>query len=206
MAANYDNAAWFYDRLSRLVYGRQLINAHRFLLSYIPANSKILIAGGGTGYVLEELTKLFPSGLHITYVELSANMIALSKQRNAGNNEVNFINAAIEDVPQQQQYDVVFTPFLLDNFTQQHLQQVFIHLHRFLKPSGLWLCSDFQLTGRWWQVILLKLMFVFFRLLDCVQVNRLPDIDSIFEQYAYKPVAQKTFFGDFIKSTVYQST
>ena len=37
MAANYDNSAWFYDRLSRVVYGRALIRSQVYLLRYIPA-------------------------------------------------------------------------------------------------------------------------------------------------------------------------
>jgi ubiquinone/menaquinone biosynthesis C-methylase UbiE len=97
MAANFNNSAWFYDNLSRLVYGKALINAQVYLLQYIPTDSKILIVGGGTGWVLEELTKIHPSGLSITYVEVSANMMALSNKRNIGHNWVVFINDAIEN-------------------------------------------------------------------------------------------------------------
>ena len=72
MAANYDNSAWFYDRLSRLIYGKALVRSQVYLLRYIPAGSIILIAGGGTGWILEEISKLHPSGLKITYVEISS--------------------------------------------------------------------------------------------------------------------------------------
>jgi hypothetical protein len=52
MPANYNNSAWFYDRLSRMVYGRALINAQVYLLQYVPAGASVLIAGGGTGWIL----------------------------------------------------------------------------------------------------------------------------------------------------------
>ena len=98
MAANYNNSAWFYDRLSRVIYGRAIIRSQVYLLGHIPAGSRVLIAGGGTGWILEELARLQPSGLKITYVEISAKMMALSRKRNAGNNEVIFINEAVENV------------------------------------------------------------------------------------------------------------
>ncbi len=203
MAANYDNAARFYDWLSRLVYGSRLIEAQQFLISYIQAGSRILIAGGGTGRILDDIVKLHPAGLVITYVEISANMMRLSKQRNTGSNRLNFINDAVENLPDGDLYDVILTPFLLDNFAQDTLQTVFASLHHRLKPGGLWLNADFQLTGSWWQALLLKAMFIFFRLLGCVQVTRLPAIDAEFKKYLYQAAAQKTSFKGFIKSSVY---
>jgi ubiquinone/menaquinone biosynthesis C-methylase UbiE len=202
MPSNYDNAAWFYDRLSRLVYGRSLVMAHRFLVSYIPAGSSVLIAGGGTGYVLDEITRHHPSGLTITYVEVSAKMMALSQKRNTGGNQVLFVNQAIEYAGLDQ-YNVIFTPFLFDNFSQPQFEAVFRQLHSHLLPGGLWLNADFQLTGKWWQGLLLQAMFRFFKLLGCVDVNRLPDIKGGFSKYNYQPKVSKTFFGQFIRSSVY---
>ncbi|HVV54711.1 MAG TPA: class I SAM-dependent methyltransferase, partial [Mucilaginibacter sp.] len=156
MAANYNNSAWFYDRLSRMVYGKALIRAQVYLLKDIPAKSKVLIVGGGTGWILEEIAKVYQSGLTITYVEIAKNMMRLSRKRNAGNNEVVFINNAIEHVALQSDYDVTITPFLFDNFTEENLQIIFQYIHGCLKPGGLWLNADFQLTGKWWQKLLLK--------------------------------------------------
>ena len=203
MAANYNNSTWFYDRLSHMVYGSTLIDAQIYLLQYIPANSHILIAGGGTGRVLEELTKLYPSGLKITYVEVSANMIARSKKRKTGFNKIVFINNAIENVVLANDFDVIITAFLFDNFTEQTLQRVFNHLHLSIKPKGIWLNCDFQLTGKWWQQILLKSMFLFFKLLCNIEASKLPDIEKQFEQHGHKTIAQQTFFGNFIVSKVY---
>ncbi|GAA4098445.1 class I SAM-dependent methyltransferase [Mucilaginibacter panaciglaebae] len=202
MASNYDNSAWFYDRLSRVVYGDALVHAQIYLLQFIKPNSRILIAGGGTGWILEELTKKHPSGLKITYVEISANMMALSKKRSIGHNEVSFINAPIEDTVYTEQFDVVFTPFLFDNFREDTLQNVFNHLHKLLKPGGVWLNTDFQLTGKWWQNVLLKSMFVFFRILCRIETSVLPNIMRQFKQHQYETIAEQTFFGDFILSTV----
>lgn len=204
MPANYDNSAWFYDRLSRLVYGRAIINSQLYLLKYVPANSAILIVGGGTGWILEEITNVNPSGLSITYVEISANMMALSKKRNTGNNIVTYINDAIENVESNDMFDAVITPFLFDNFTEATLQKVFTRIHNRLKPRGTWLNNNFQLTGKWWQQWLLKSMFIFFRMICGIEAKKLPAIKEQFEKYGYLPIDARTFFDGFILGDVYQ--
>jgi ubiquinone/menaquinone biosynthesis C-methylase UbiE len=204
MAANYDNSAWFYDRLSRLVYGKALVRAQVYLLKHIPESSDILIAGGGTGWILEEIAKVHPSGLTITYAEISSNMMALSKKRNAGGNKVIFINEPVENIDSDKFYDLVFTPFLFDNFTEETLQAVLAHLHNRLKPGGIWLNTDFRSTGKWWHTFLLKSMILFFRLICGIEAKKLPGIEGQFERHQYKVIDQKSFFGEFILSTGYQ--
>lgn len=204
MPSNYDNSAWFYDRLSRLVYGKALINAQVYLLPYVPPNSNVLIVGGGTGWILEELASIHPTGLNITYVEISAKMMALSKKRNCGGNKATFITQPIEEVNFDEQFDVVITPFLFDNFKEYTLQKVFKHLQHALKPGGLWLNTDFQLTGKWWQNVLLKSMFLFFRAICGIETSVLPDIEQQFKQHGYTVFAEKTFFGEFVVSAVYK--
>jgi len=204
LPSNYDNAAWFYDRLSRLVYGDNLIKAQTALLHLIPEKAKILIAGGGTGWIIEEIAKIHPSGLNITYVEISANMMALSKKRNPLNNLVTYINTPIEEADLSNDFDVVITSFLFDNFSPLTFTRVFDHLNQSLKPGGIWLNTDFQLTGKWWQGPLLKSMYLFFKLLGCMEAKKLADIKPYFRKANYNFLSQKLFFGDFIVATAYQ--
>lgn len=203
MAANYNNAAWFYDRLSRLVYGNALVKAQVWLLNYVPQNSTILIAGGGTGWILEELAKIHPTGLTITYVEVAPAMIARSKKRNVRGNQVIFINDAIEHVEFELAFDVVITPFLFDNFKEINLDKIFGSMHQALKPGGLWLNVNFQLTGKWWQQVLLKSMFLFFRLLCNIEGAELPKIENQFQFNGYVKIDNKDFYRNFISSRVY---
>jgi ubiquinone/menaquinone biosynthesis C-methylase UbiE len=206
MPANYDNAALFYDKLSRLIFGEALIRSQVYLLPFIPAGANILIVGGGTGWILEEIAKVHPSGLDITYVELSAKMTALSRKRKVGDNQLVFVNDAIENVRLDADYDVVITPFLFDNFTEGNLPEVFGHIHQALKQNGLWLCTDFQITGALWQKALLKSMYLFFKLLCGIETTKLPDITTQFAKHGYKKKSAKTFFADFMMSTQYQKS
>jgi len=204
LANNYDNAAHFYDQLSQLVFGKALVNAQVYLLQFVPPGSNLLIVGGGTGWILEELTRLHHGGLSITYVELSAKMVALSKQKNTGNNEVKFINSAIEDADLTTGYDIIITPFLFDNFKQPHANKVFSQLNALLTPNGLWLYADFELNGKWWQSALLKTMHLFFKLLCRVEASKLPEVKALWDQNRYQQVQSKGFFGGFIRSAVYE--
>ena len=48
---NFNYIAPFYDTLCQLVFGQRVKNAQIESLKFIPANSTILIAGGGTGWI-----------------------------------------------------------------------------------------------------------------------------------------------------------
>jgi ubiquinone/menaquinone biosynthesis C-methylase UbiE len=206
MAANFNNSAWFYDQLARLVYGKALVKAQVYLIQQIAENSKVLIVGGGTGWILEELTKLHPAALAVTYVDISAKMMVLSKKRNIGDNKVVFVNDAIEHTDLVPGFDFVLTPFLLDNFTEDNLSTIFTSIDKLLKKDGCWLNASFQLTGKWWQKLLLKSMFIFFRVICRVEASKLPDIGRRFADNGYGLVEEKGFFGDFMGSKVYRKS
>jgi ubiquinone/menaquinone biosynthesis C-methylase UbiE len=204
MSANFNNAAWFYDRLSRVVYGRALIDAQVYLLQFIPADSNVLIIGGGTGLILEKIAEVHPSGLSIIYIDVAAGMISRAKKRNAGKNKITFVNDTIENTKLSAAFDVIITPFLLDNFTEQNLSSIFTQVHHLLKSNGLWLNTSFQLSGKWWQPVLLKTMFIFFRLLCNIEAKELPAIEKQFGLHGYRVLAGQTFYEKFIVSTVYK--
>ncbi|RVU01565.1 class I SAM-dependent methyltransferase [Mucilaginibacter limnophilus] len=204
MPANYNKTAWFYDALSWVVFGNTLQRAQVNFLPYIPANAQVLIVGGGTGKILEALTTVHPDGLHICYAEIAANMISISRKRNTGSNTVEFLNLAVEDINMPGGFDVLITGFVLDNYTQQQLPQLVAHLKNQLKPGGLWLNTDFQLTGKWWQKLLMKTMYRFFKLFADIKPAALPDIEGGIRSEGFNMKAQQSFYGDFIGAQVWE--
>jgi ubiquinone/menaquinone biosynthesis C-methylase UbiE len=207
MRNNYDNIAKYYDFLSRLVFRTTQRDAQTALLPFIEKNSTVLIAGGGTGWILEEMAKTCPAGLHIYYVEISANMIALAKERKYQQHEVTFINIAVEDFGGQlsNTFDVIMTPFLFDNFSKERTRPVFIHLHNMLRPGGKWLFTDFhyQQVAPLWQRVLLRSMYVFFRILCRLEADALADIEPLFRDHHYTALYEAFYFRKFIRSAVY---
>lgn len=207
MKNNYDNIAGFYDFLSRLVFFKTQIKAQISVLKHIPPASKILIVGGGSGWILEELSTLYPSGLSITYVEISAKMLRQSSNRNYKDNEVVFVQAAIEDCEGLAFFDVVITSFLFDNFLEEKAVKVFSLLNSHLHPSGRWLYTDFYVNpakSGVWKKWLLTVMYKFFNYICDVEASTLVNMERYFEAERYQEITHSSYYFGFIKSIVYK--
>jgi ubiquinone/menaquinone biosynthesis C-methylase UbiE len=205
VSANYDKIASIYNLLSRLVYGKSIVKAQADLLKFIPPCSRILLVGGGTGWILEEIVKIDPEGLTIDYVESSLKMILLSQKKNHGRNIVHFINQPIENFSGTGLYDVIFTPFLFDNFREEKIQTVFTNLSSLLKDKGLWLHCDFvnnKSDGPVWQQLLLKTMYLFFRITARIETNELIPMENYFNK-DYQKTYQAFYYAKFIEASVY---
>ena len=206
MSINYDKIANNYDWISRIVFGKALINAQLYLLNYIENDCDVLIVGGGTGWILEALSTMKKGGLHIDYVESSAKMMELSQKRTYSPNQVQFINMPIEKYVTSKRYDVIITPFLFDNFTIEKISLVFSLLNQMLIRNGLWLYADFtyiKSTSPFWQKILLKSMYLFFRLTANIETDKLVDMSPFFGP-TFQQVSEKVFYQKFIKAIVFK--
>lgn len=209
MVNNYDRIASNYDRLSRLIFGKSIVRAQRSLLTFIPAHARVLIVGGGTGWILEEIARIRPSGLTIDYVEISSNMLDLAKKRDFKTNRVSFIHSAIEDFVPEAAYEVVMTPFLFDNFNHDRAEGVFQKLSNMLENGALWLFTDFHIDkdlNRFWQKALLRTMYVFFRNISHVEAKQLPDMQLLFNSHDYYLAFESHHFGRFIRSAAYHKS
>lgn len=203
--ADYNRVAHFYDPLSRLVFGDTIVQSQKFLISNIPPNASLLIIGGGTGWILEEIAALHAKGLKITYVDQSERMICMSKKRRYGHNRADFICSPIQQVQLKEKYQVVITTFLFDNFSKQTLDLIFKKISPLLTESGQWLFADFEYQkDRMCSKILLKMMYSFFGLICRLETTCLPDTDKLFTSYNYEAVKMEQFYDGFIRSVVYR--
>lgn len=203
MPSNYNSVAWFYDGLSRLVFGNTLKNAQVFFLPRIKKGSTILIAGGGTGWILEELALLHPSGLFIDYVESSGSMMSRAKKRNAGQNTVRYIQTGIQLHESKVLYDTILTGFLFDNFKMDTIEKIFLVLRPALKPEGRWIYTDFTDGSKLSQRIVLKVMFAFFRVFCQIESDSLEDMLLVFNRHSLALLDEVTFTGGFVVSREY---
>ncbi|MED2765143.1 malonyl-ACP O-methyltransferase BioC [Bacillus thuringiensis] len=136
----FNGAAVSYDRYANV----QKKMAHS-LLSILKerysetASIRILELGCGTGYVTEQLSKLFPKA-HITAVDFAESMIAIAQTRQNVKN-VTFHCEDIERLRLEESYDVI-----ISNATFQwlnNLQQVLRNLFQHLSIDGILLFSTF---------------------------------------------------------------
>jgi ubiquinone/menaquinone biosynthesis C-methylase UbiE len=204
---NYDKIANYYDRIHHLFYGQSEIHAQVELLDYVRPGDRLLILGGGTGWILDKIGAIFPSGLRITYVESSARMMELTKTRKWGQNEVELVTSTVEEWKGDMVYDCVLTGLFFDNFQDAHAAAIVRQVSPYLKNGGYWLESDFyypRRRGKLWQAILLYSMYISARLICGVEAKRLPDMDRIFTEEGYRVLYTTFHYQRFIRSVVYR--
>ena len=63
MKANYDKIAPIYDMLSKLVFNRSQLLGQIEQLKNLSDNQHILICGGGSGKILDEISIRMPRGI-----------------------------------------------------------------------------------------------------------------------------------------------
>ncbi len=219
MGNNYDRIANYYDRIHHLVYGQSEINAQVELLGYIRPGDRLLILGGGTGWILEKIAAIFPAGLRITYIESSERMMELTKKRNWGQNEVGLIISTVEEWTGdggagvdgkgggEAGYDCILTGFFFDNFKEVHAAEIVRRVTPFLKKGGYWLEADFYYPrgrGKLWQAVLLYAMYFSARLICGVEAKRLPDMERVFSEEGYRSLYTTFHYQRFIRSVVYR--
>lgn len=201
---NYDKLAPIYDFVSHAVYGQALVKAQRSVLHAIENGQKILIVGGGTGWILDEIEKLNKKNISVSYMEASSKMIELAKKRRLSF-PVEFICQYAEDIDTTKKWDVIMTPFFFDNFQKKKGLFLLEKLDNALNTGGLFLYVDFRLTKenvKFWKKALLKTMYLFFRFITHIETNTLVDMASILEKKYQKNFTQYSFH-DFVFAGIY---
>ncbi len=202
---DFDRIAPYYDLLARMVFRQCLLESQSLFLPLIPAGSKILILGGGTGRILPTLLNRNPE--MITYLEPSEKMLALARTQVSSQSKVNFVKGSFQNLPINELYDIIITPFVLDIFSFPELRQCMVKLSSVLSLSGAWIFTDFHIsssTNRFWQVPLVNLMYWFFRISCNIGASRLLDFHELFAANRLSPEASSSFLGGAIISRIYR--
>lgn len=201
---DFDAIAPVYDTLATAVFGRSIKKAQQFFLHEIPKDGKVLILGGGTGWLLADLLRANP-GCEIWYVEASSSMIALAKSNIAHIKKplVYFIYGTQEQVPEHITYDVVIANFYFDLFSESTLEPLLRQLRCVMSSNGKLLVCEFIENNKWWQPLLLSAMYLFFRLLCNIEATSLPDWHRQILAAKFEVKESKLFFGNFIWSAMY---
>jgi ubiquinone/menaquinone biosynthesis C-methylase UbiE len=207
MKANYDKIAPIYDTLSKLVFNRSQLLGQIEQLKNLSDNQHILICGGGSGKILDEISIRMPRGIQILYLDSSQKMIEIAKTRNRGSNIIEFVCQDILEFETDRRFDVIVTSFFFDNFPEDKANYVFEKLDNLLISNGLWFQNDFTLssnTGIWWKSIMLKIMYLFFNLTSNLGNSKLIEMEAIFDAHSYKVLEKNWYFRKFIVSLTYR--
>lgn len=196
----FDAVAGLYDSLARFVYGKSIQEAQLHFLDRIPAGARVLILGGGTGWLLRALLDQNVD-CTVWYVEASAKMLEASrKAAGVALDRVQFIHGTEQSIPAGLVVDVIITNFYLDLFAEASLQDVVNHLLKFLCAGGLWLACDFVNTGKLLDRAMLGAMILFFRMIAGIEARMLADWQGVLEERGLRLVKAREFYGGFIVS------
>ena len=208
----FDWVAPYYDHLAWLVFGGSIQRAQRHFLDQVPPAARVLLVGGGTGWLLPYLLEK-PEVTYVTYLEASAVMLALAQRkahgvRSSTTASIRWVHGDERQLASDDRYDMVITNFVLDMYAGAALNQLMRRLLSHLHPAGYWLFTDFRLSNkrqyRWWQRLMAQAMYDFFHLTAGINRQQLPVYDQHFKSLGLHLVREKTFFGDFIVSRVYR--
>ncbi len=199
---DFDKLAFIYDQLARLVFGKSMVESQKHFLNAIPEGSRILILGGGTGWILMELLKI-KKEMSVCYIEASAKMIDIAKARLNRDERIQFIHGTESDIPSDSQFDFIITNFYLDLFTNESLKIVIGKIGNSLAPQGKWIATDFT-SNQWWHRVMLKVMYFFFNVTCNIESKKLPEWSKEFQAISAKQLDSKKFYGGFIQTTIFQ--
>ncbi|HEY5746393.1 MAG TPA: class I SAM-dependent methyltransferase [Chryseolinea sp.] len=200
----FDRLAPVYDRFAHLVYGSAIREAQLFFLKAIPPTANVLILGGGTGWLLADLFEIHPE-CKVCYIEASSKMLAQAQQQLSPGkkDQVQFILGTEDSIPVTVPFDAVITAFYLDLFSPDTLRRIIDKINAVLTPVSVWLVADFIPPKVWWQKVLLKIMYIFFRRFCGIEARHLPPWEQAMVAGKWRAEGEKLFFHGFIKSVRY---
>lgn len=202
----FDCIAPVYDAMATLVFGGNIKKAQLCYLNEIRKGDRVLIIGGGTGWLLAEVLRTNP-GCEIWYIEASSKMISIAKSNisKLPNTCVHFIHGTQAQIPLHLMYEVVIANFYFDLFSASTLENLIDQIRNLIMPNGKLLVSDFTTNNSWWQSALLSLMYMFFRWTCKIEATGLPDWERQLNNSELEQKASKGFYGRFIRSSVFEN-
>ncbi len=204
---DFDKVAHFYDRLASLVFGKSIRKAQTEYFDLIPPFSRLLIIGGGTGWILKEILDRQPE-VSICYLEKSTRMIEKAKYKES-DKKVQFINCPVEEWVTEIKFDFIICNFFLDVFQKEKLdRQIMPKIKNKMAIGGKLFVADFQTNGSndnlLSQKILLWAMHRFFGVFSNMESDRLNDLNQSLKSNGFNVINEKYFFKEMIFSKVYE--
>lgn len=207
--ADFGRVAFFYDALAGLVFGGALRRAQRATLAAgLPANPalRVLVLGGGAGWVLSEIWRLRPQA-QVLYLEVSTAMLARTRARlrrypAPPGATLELRQGTEASLASGEHFDVLLTFFVLDCFPAPALPGALARLQAARRPGAPWLVTDFRPARHGWRLGLLQLMYWFFGLAVGLRTRQLPPWPTELAALGLRPRWEKLFFGKAITGIV----
>ena len=135
---SYELVAPFYEELARVLSLGRIGRAKRSQLEHVPAGSRVLYAGVGSG---EDAEAAVDAGLEVTALDLSPRMLGRLERRLG--DRAPRVRFCREDFRAHRggPYDALALNFFLNVFGERELDAVLDHAVSLLRPGGTTSCS-----------------------------------------------------------------
>lgn len=209
--ADYGRLARYYDLLATLAFGGSLRRSQRAALAAglagLPPGPRVLVLGGGPGWVLRPLWQQCPTA-QVLYLEVAASMLActatrLRRQAPPPGATVELRLGSEAALRPGEQFDAIITFFVLDSFLPALLPQALARLRAAARPGARWLVADFQPAAGGWRRALLATMYAFFKLAVGLQAQQLPPWPTELAALGLQLSWEKLFFGRAVAAQVW---
>jgi SAM-dependent methyltransferase len=182
--ARFDRVAAIYAPFERITFGGALMRRRLCFLDELAGARRVLVLGDGDGRFSAALAARFPD-VALTAVDSSAAMLArlregVRRARPELQLETQCLDAR-DFVPDPRGYDAVVTHFFFDCFTTPELAVLVARIGTVLPPDARWIVSDFAIPAGgagWFARILVRSLYLAFRVLTGLRITRLPDHPS----------------------------
>jgi len=172
---NCDRIAGLYRWIEYAAFGKALERRRTALLREVSGTRRVLALGDGDGRTLVRLLNCAPQA-RVTYVDVSAKMLALARARvqaNADRVEFRQADARVMELDERR-YDVIVTHFFLDCFDGRDLPLLVDRIARAAAPEARWIVSEFRPANSLARM-LIAIMYVFFGSIAELRTRRLVD-------------------------------
>jgi SAM-dependent methyltransferase len=209
-APNFDRVARTYRWMEYATFGRSLERCREYFLPQLQGCRRALVLGDGDGRFLARLLAANPH-LRADAVDTSRAMLHLLEcrakklSRDAGARLRTHQTSALTFSPPRS-YDLVVTHFFLDCLTQSELDAFCTRIAPHLEPGALWVISEFRIpTGVVHRPsrILVRLLYLAFRLLTALRVCKLPDHTTALAAAGFTRIKQHLSLGGLLTSELW---
>lgn len=208
MGQGFDNVAGFYDLMMQSVFGKTIIKAQTYYLKEIPPGmQKILIIGGGTGWINQAILQINPQS-EIFFIEISPKMILQAQKKLPRKflRQVYFIQGDEQRISEYAPYDVIISNFFLDLFYIERSQKICQLFYDVLNPGGLLLYTDFYAEQDPFKLRRLGInaMYQIAHLICEIEAKQYWNYEKCLQSLPFKQKLSRFFYANTIKSIIFE--
>ena len=197
MKDHYSFLAPFYNRLTKLIFGDQLMLAKNHFAENL-SKKKILIIGGGDGLDYQNSQ----NQLSGEYWEISKAMLSKAKVNLAESSltfHLNFYQATKGEL-----FDEVWLHFVLDTMKDEEIISLLGEIRKSVKSEGRIYLVDFFPPKNSYQRFLNLSMITFFRIVTKHKRATIPAYEKILRKKNWKKNGEKKFLRGWVKAQVWE--